>query len=72
MLFAKRINAIALVPIGMLFLILALVWPRLLPVATALGPDWNDALRGFLFGLSIGLNLVAVFLLARQRRSARA
>lgn len=74
MILRNRMNAKApqaIMSIGMLCLILALVRPRFLHLATNLGPDWTDGLRGLLFGLSIGLNLVSVSLSARQRRSAR-
>jgi hypothetical protein len=34
-----------------------------------LGEQWNDALRGYLFGVSIGVNLMGVRLGVRQRPS---
>jgi hypothetical protein len=56
--------------IGMLCLALA-AWPRFVHPATNLGPCRTDGLRGLLFGLSIGMNLVSVNLFALQRRNAR-
>ena len=52
---------------GMAALLLFSVWPRFLHVGTNLNPDWIDGLRGFLIGLSIGLNLMAVILNSRRR-----
>ncbi len=53
---------------GMAFLSVALLWPRFLPVTGGLGPDAIDGVRGFLFGLAIGLNLWAARLGGRLRR----
>jgi hypothetical protein len=58
----------ALMSIGMMFLVLALIWPRFLHLGANLGPDWIDGVRGMLFGVSIGMNLWSVRLAARQRR----
>ena len=58
----------ALMRIGMVCLLIALVWPRFLPVTGGLGGDAIDGLRGLFLGLSIGLNLWAVRLGARLRR----
>jgi hypothetical protein len=49
----------------MLCLVIALICPRYIP---RLGrPDWSDGIRGLLFGLSIGLNLLAVVQANRPR-----
>jgi len=53
----------------MAFLLIALVWPRFLPVTGNLGPDAIDGVRGLLIGLSISLNLWALVLSSRQRRA---
>ena len=58
-----------LLRLGMAFLLIALVWPRFLPVTGNLGPDAIDGVRGLLIGLSISLNLWAVVLSSRQRRA---
>jgi hypothetical protein len=51
-------------------LLVALVWPRFLPVTGGLGGDTIDGLRGLFLGLSIGLNLWAVVMGARLRRGS--
>lgn len=56
-----------LMRIGMVCLLLALVWPRFLPVTGGLGGGAIDGARGVLLGLAIGLNLWAVRLRARLR-----
>jgi hypothetical protein len=53
---------------GMALLALALIWPRFLLVTGGLGPDAIDGVRGFLIGLSIGLNLWAVRWISAARR----
>ncbi len=53
---------------GMAFLALAQVWPRFVPVGAGLGEDRVDLVRGFIFGLGIGLNLLAAYLGGRRRR----
>ena len=55
---------------GMLCLALALVWTRFPFLTGQSGLGLADALRGFLFGLSIGLNLWSVRLSSRRRQSA--
>jgi hypothetical protein len=57
-----------LMRIGMLCLLVALVWPRFLPVTGGLGGDAIDGMRGVLLGLAIGFNLWAVRLRGRLRR----
>jgi hypothetical protein len=57
--------------IGMMCFIIALVLPRFLQLTANLGPDLNDAVRGALFGVSIGMNFLSVSLAARQRRCAK-
>lgn len=53
--------------IGMLCLSLGIMWPRFVPFAIHLGPDWSDALRGFLYGVSMALNFLGIRLINRQR-----
>ena len=61
----RRKHTRTLMPIGMLCLVIALICPRYSP---RLGrPDWSDGIRGLLFGLSIGLNLLAVVQANRPR-----
>jgi MFS-type transporter involved in bile tolerance (Atg22 family) len=62
----------AMIRIGMMFLAIALVGQRFFHpyFATKARDDFFDGLIGLLFGLSIGINLMAARLLARQRRSS--
>jgi hypothetical protein len=60
-------NPRTMMRIGMVFLVLALLWPRFIPVTANLGPDAIDGLRGLLFGLAIGSNLLSLGLQRRAR-----
>ena len=57
-----------MIRIGMLCLLISIIWPRFVHLSFNLGPDLIDAVRGFLLGISIGMNLLAVVLKCRQRR----
>jgi hypothetical protein len=61
-------NPKQLMMMGMAFLLPALLWPRFVPLTGNLGSDAIDGIRGVLIGLSIGLNLLSVLLVGRQRR----
>jgi hypothetical protein len=45
--------------------------PSFIHIATKMNPDMIDFARGFLMGLSIGFNLLAVLMYGRNRRRAR-
>jgi hypothetical protein len=65
MIFRNRMNEPKkLVPIGMMCLVAALMWPYLFHPATQFGHDLSLGVRGCLFSISIAVNL-----LARRRRS---
>jgi hypothetical protein len=53
--------------IGMVCLLLSLIWPRFIHLTFNLGPDLIDGVRGFLLGISISMNLWAVYLKCRQQ-----
>jgi hypothetical protein len=61
-------NPKTLMALGMSCLVVAIVSSNL-PTLRLLGPNWSHGLRGFLFGLSIGLNLWSVRLAPRQRQN---
>lgn len=61
-------NPKAMIRIGMACLLIFFMWPRFLPFTANLNPDLIDGVRGFLLGVSIGLNLWAVRLICLQRR----
>ena len=55
-----KTKTIWLIPIGMLFLALALAWPKFIHVAASVSGGRIDLARGVIFGVAIGLNLLAV------------
>lgn len=56
-----------LIVVGMGVLALAESWPRMLPIGRGLSPDWTDGIRGALFGIAIGLLLLAAWINGRRR-----
>ncbi|MGA2483973.1 MAG: hypothetical protein ABSF92_12740 [Candidatus Acidiferrales bacterium] len=58
----------AMMSIGMICLVIALLLPRVLHPTAHFGPDFMDGVQGGLFGISIGMNLWSARLAARQRR----
>ncbi len=72
MIFRNRLkDPKVMIRLGGLFLAIALIWQMFLHPhpATKAVQDLADGVRGLLIGLSIGLNLKAARLIARQRRS---
>jgi hypothetical protein len=53
--------------IGMLFLAISIVWPRLVPLTGSLGTDAVDGLKGLLLGIALGLMIWAARLGAFRR-----
>jgi hypothetical protein len=47
------------VTLGLMILLIGTVWPKL-PFLAHLWPNWNDFLRGFLFGIAITLEIAGV------------
>jgi hypothetical protein len=64
----RRTNPKALMVIGMSCLVIGTLWSNAPIFSRHFTPNWNDALRGFFYGLSIALNLCSVRLAARQRK----
>jgi hypothetical protein len=62
----------ALIPVASMCLVVGILWPYLFHPATLLGKDLSDGLRGLLFGLSIGINVMAIRLARRQSRGGGA
>jgi hypothetical protein len=67
--------AMALVIAGLAIVMLGVNWPRLSASAPHPGTDWNDFVRGVIFGFGIALEIAGVALAARaaalkRRRSA--
>ena len=57
-----------MLPVGMLFLVMAMLLPRFVHPTSAAGENRMDGLRGFLFGISMGISLLVAVMAARQRR----
>jgi hypothetical protein len=58
----------AVLNLGLVVLILALVWPRLADaVNLPMSGDARDTVHGFLFGVAFGLLLLWVYVRARAR-----
>ena len=60
-----------LITVGMGCLVIALMSLKFLQPSSQVGTGLVDFLRGGLFGVSIGITLFAVILIARQRRARR-
>ena len=61
-------NPRKMMPIGMLCLVLGIIWPIFFHPVSKMGQDWSDGLRGLLYGLSIGINIMAVIRTSTDRR----
>lgn len=61
-------NPKILMMIGMVFMILANIWPRLTSITQKLGEDKTDGIHGLLMGLAIGTLLLFVSINARRKR----
>lgn len=62
--------AMTLVVVGLSFLLIGIAWPRFLPPVAHLGLDWNDFLRGLMFGLGIALEVCGVVIAASAAAAA--
>jgi hypothetical protein len=60
-----------LIPIGMMFLVLGILWPMLIHPGGQVARNWSEALRGVLFGVSTGINLWSCWIVRRARRGER-
>ena len=68
MLFRKeRPDPKLILRIGMLFLAISIVWPRLVPLTGNLGTDAVDGIKGLLLGISLGMMIWAARLGAFRR-----
>ena len=61
-------NPRTIVSMGMMCLVVAIAWPWFSQAVNRMSRDWSDGLRGLLFGLPIGLNIMAVVQASGQRR----
>jgi hypothetical protein len=58
-----------MIPIGMTFLVLGILWPMLIHPTGQAARNWSEAVRGMLFGVSIGINLWSCWMVRRRRCS---
>jgi hypothetical protein len=58
-----------LIPIAMMFLIFAVVWPRYLQPPASFGPGLIDGMHGAMYGVAFGIGLLPIILRMRRRRS---
>jgi hypothetical protein len=64
----RRKNPNATLPIAMMFLMIAVLWPHFIQPSLHPGPDWNDFLRGAVLGMAIGMLLMTGINMRSQRR----
>jgi hypothetical protein len=67
----NRQNYSKTLPIATIFLAIAIIWPRLIHSSSHLGHNWDDILRGAVFGLAIGMFLMTGIHMRRQRRGSQ-
>lgn len=65
----RRREPAVLLTIGMMCLAFALALPRFVHPTAQFGPDLMDGVRGFVFGVSIGMNLWSVILAKREKEN---
>lgn len=71
MMFFKRQKPPVTLPIAVIFLAIAIAWPKLIHSSAHLGHNGDDILRGAIFGLAIGMLLMTGIHMRRQRRGNR-
>ena len=65
MMCAKEVKTpVALIPVGMMFLVTGIMFPYFAHATTQAMADLLDGLRGMLYGVAIGVNFLAVWLMA--------
>ena len=64
----RRNKPIVILPIAMMFLIIGILWPKLIHSSSHLVYSGDDFMRGAVLGLSIGMLLMTVITMYRQRR----
>ncbi|MGA3262682.1 MAG: hypothetical protein ABSC47_01400 [Terracidiphilus sp.] len=55
---------------GLMMIIIGACWPRI-PFLAHIWPDWNDFLRGFVFGIAIALEITGVVINATAAANKR-
>jgi hypothetical protein len=52
--------AMAFIVVGLSILVIGIAWPGFSPIVPHTGTDWNDFLRGLMFGIAIAMEIVGV------------
>jgi hypothetical protein len=65
--------AMALISLGMMFLVIGIAWPHFVSPAAHTGTDWHAFLRGLCYGLGIsfdigGLIIAVTAVAAREKK----
>jgi hypothetical protein len=63
--------AMAFIVVGLSILMIGLGWPTFFPPVVHSGTNWSDFCRGFLFGLSIALEITGVAIAASAAAKKR-
>jgi hypothetical protein len=64
----KDRRVIGLLPLGLALIGMSILLPDLLHPAGRFSVDWLDGVRGLLAGIGIGIELMVLIRLSRQRR----
>jgi len=67
----QRKHPTVTLPIGTMFLAIAILWPKIIHSSSSMGQSWNDLLRGAVFGLAIGMLLMTGINMRRQRHCGK-
>ena len=62
--------AMAFIVVGLSILVIAIAWPRFSPASPHAGTDWNDFLRGLMFGIAIAMEIVGVVFAATAAKAS--
>ena len=62
--------AMAFIVVGLSILTIGIAWPRFSPAVSHAGTDWNDFLRGLMFGIAIAMEIVGVVFAATAASAA--
>ena len=63
-------NPIAWVPVAMLFLVIGILFPMIVHPVSQVAKNWAEGIRGLFFGISFGINIMALVLQRRAKRKA--
>ncbi|MBV8673938.1 MAG: hypothetical protein JOZ33_17195 [Acidobacteriaceae bacterium] len=67
---SRRAAAIGLLPLGLVFVSLSMFLPHYFHPSGPSAQDWTDGVRGLIMGIGLGIELIVVIALNRQRPSS--